>query len=73
MWSKFEKIKQSFHQTLQACKKNSIMINACTKSIKPFITNELYPYHKKFYLIEMNHPTSTTDWINSLFIINEKR
>lgn len=70
MWSEIDGVKQSFHQTLKCCKKNSIFINACTKSIKPFITNELYQYHHKYFLMEINYPSSTTNWVDSLFLIN---
>lgn len=73
MWLEIEELKQSFHRTLKSCKKNSILINACTKSIKPFITKELYPYHNKFLLMEINHPTSTSNWVDSLFLINDKK
>ncbi|MBD8025118.1 hypothetical protein H9636_00475 [Ureibacillus sp. Re31] len=70
MWTEIPQIKNDFINQLESLKKDSILINACPKSLKPFINQEFIPYVSKFHLFESNHPTSTEIWTKSLFKLN---
>ncbi|MCP1144499.1 hypothetical protein [Lysinibacillus endophyticus] len=70
MWSEIPQMKDNFLKQIASLKKNSIIINACPKSLKPFINQELLPYAERYALFESNHPSSTEIWTKSLFKIN---
>lgn len=70
MWTEMPQIKNDFLKQIETLKKDSILINACPKSLKPFINQEFIPYASKFHLFESNHPTSTEIWTKSLFKLN---
>ncbi|SOC15193.1 hypothetical protein SAMN05880501_10851 [Ureibacillus xyleni] len=70
MWSELPQTKPDFLKQIASLKKNSILINACPKSLKPFINQELLPFSERYALFESNHPSSTEVWTKSLFKIN---
>lgn len=70
MWSEVPQIKNEFLKQIESLKKDSIIINACPKSLKPFINIELIQNTNKHYLFESNHPTSTENWVDSLYKMN---
>lgn len=70
MWSEIPQIKSDFLQQISSLKKHSIIINACPKSLKPFVNQELLPYAERYSLFECNHPSSTEIWTKSLFKMN---
>ncbi|TSI02523.1 hypothetical protein [Lysinibacillus sp. BW-2-10] len=70
MWSELPTIKQDFLKLMEGLKKDSIVINACPKSLKPFINQELIPFSQRYSLFESNHPSSTEVWTKSLFKLN---
>lgn len=70
MWFEIPSVKQEFSQLLQSFKKDSILINACTKSLKPYITKELINVQDHFQLFETSHPSSTEHWIESIYKLN---
>lgn len=67
MWGEISSIKSDFNEMIGTLKKDSILINACPKSIKPFIHQELVDFKHKYFLFESNHPSSTEPWVKSLF------
>lgn len=70
MWSEIPQIKNEFLKHTSSLKKGSIIINACPKSLKPFVNLEYIQNINKYHLFESNHPTSTENWVDSLFKIN---
>lgn len=70
MWTEIPHIKLDFLRQLDLLKKDSILINACPKSLKPLINQELIQYANRFSLFESNHPSSTEIWTKSLFKLN---
>lgn len=52
MWSEISSIRNEFNKQINSFKKDSILINSCTKSIKPFINQELVRLQHKFFLLE---------------------
>ena len=70
MWIEIPQVKSDFTKHLDSLKKDSILINACPKSLKPFINQELISFANRFSLFESNHPSSTEIWTNSLFKLN---
>lgn len=70
MWSEIPQTKNDFTKQLDYLKKDSILINACPKSLKPFINHELIQFTNQFSLFESNHPSSTEIWTKSLFKLN---
>lgn len=70
MWNELPHIRTEFIKQIESLKRHSILINACPKSLKPFIYQECIPYSQKYVLFESNHPSSTETWTNSLFKLN---
>lgn len=70
MWTEMPQIKNEFGKQLDVLKKDSIIINACPKSLKPLINQELIQFANRFSLFESNHPSSTEIWTKSLFKLN---
>jgi len=70
MWTEIPQIKTDFTKQLDSLRKDSIIINACPKSLKPLINQELVPFANRFSLYESNHPSSTESWTKSLFKLN---
>lgn len=70
MWSEVPQIKNEFLKQITSLKKDSIIINACPKSLKPFVNIECIQNVEKYHLFESNHPSSTEVWVNSLFKLN---
>lgn len=70
MWTEIPQTKIDFTKQLDSLKKDSIIINACPKSLKPLINQELIPLANRFSLFESNHPSSTESWTKSLFKLN---
>lgn len=70
MWTEIPQIKSEFTKQLETLKKDSIIINACPKSLKPLINQELIAFANRFSLFESNHPSSTEIWTKSLFKLN---
>lgn len=70
MWSEIPQTKSDFTKQLVSLKRDSILINACPKSLKPFINQELLQFTDQFCLFESNHPSSTEVWTESLFKLN---
>ncbi|PYF05242.1 hypothetical protein [Ureibacillus chungkukjangi] len=70
MWTEIPQTKNDFVNQLDSLKKDSILINACPKSLKPLINQELIQFVNRFSLFESNHPSSTEIWTKSLFKLN---
>ncbi|QCR32378.1 hypothetical protein [Lysinibacillus sp. SGAir0095] len=70
MWTEIPQIKNDLIRQLDSLKKDSIIINACPKSLKPFINQEHLQFANRFSLFESNHPSSTEIWTKSLFKLN---
>ena len=70
MWTEIPQIKMDFIKQLDSLKKDSIIINACPKSLKPLIIQEQIQFANRFSLFECNHPSSTEIWTKSLFKLN---
>lgn len=70
MWTEIPQVKNDLVKQIHSLKKDSIVINACPKSLKPFINQEIIQSTTKYFLFESNHPTSTEIWTNSLFKLN---
>jgi len=70
MWTEIPQIKSEFTKQFETLKKDSIIINACPKSLKPLINQELIAFANRFSLFESNHPSSTEIWTKSLFKLN---
>ncbi|MDN4492706.1 hypothetical protein [Ureibacillus aquaedulcis] len=70
MWSEIPQTKMDFIKQLNSLKKDSILINACPKSLKPLINQEIIQFANRFSLFESNHPSSTEIWTKSLFKLN---
>ena len=70
MWAEIPQTKNDFVKQLDSLKKDSIIINASPKSLKPLINQELIQFANCFSLFESNHPSSTEIWTNSLFKLN---
>lgn len=70
MWFEVPSVKQEFSLLLQSFNKDSILINACTKSLKPYVNEELIKVQDRFQLFETCHPSSSESWIESIYKLN---
>ncbi|MFC7687184.1 hypothetical protein [Ureibacillus sp. GCM10028918] len=70
MWTEIPQTKYDFIKQLDSLKRDSILINACPKSLKPLVNQELIQFADRFSLFESNHPSSTENWTKSLFKLN---
>lgn len=70
MWTEIPQTRMDFTKLIENLKKGSIIVNACPKSLKPLINQQLIPFAERIHLFESNHPTSTELWTKSLFKLN---
>lgn len=70
MWMEIPELKKNFSHLISSFKEKSIIVNACPKSIKPFIHEELVQKQKKYILLECSHPSSTEPWNQSVYRLN---